>query len=187
MVHRFGEANDDPYGQGLGRVLFWPAFFKRQSLGFWTVFADKFGSPSIKGKVPQGALDDQIDSFLADLKGLAQEGVIVVPDGWDVNLVEATRSGTITYGDLCRYMDEEIAVAILGNTLTTTAGAPTPPRHRRRPRPRLMLPARRPTPPRRPPRLNPVRRRMLRTPPRLAAPTWAAAKSRMMAKFSSRS
>jgi len=123
MVHRFGEANDDPYGQGLGRVLFWPAFFKRQTLGFWLVCADKFGSPSVKGKAPQAALDNEIDEFFESLKALAQEGVIVMKEGWDVALVEATRTGAVTYQDLCRYMDEEIAVAILGNTLTTTVGA----------------------------------------------------------------
>jgi len=49
---------------------------------------------------------------------------VIVPDGMVVELLEATRAGSIdTYEKLARYMDEQISVAVLGETMTTGAQA----------------------------------------------------------------
>lgn len=124
LVHRFGGKDGSPYGLGLGNRLFWPVFFKRQDIGFWLVFADKFGSPTAVGKYPKGALPDEQKKLLAMLRRIANDVGIIVPEGTVVELLEAARAGSIdTYEKLARYMDEQISKAVLGGTMTSTAQA----------------------------------------------------------------
>jgi len=121
LVHRFGDKTGDPYGLGLGNTLFWPAYFKRQGITFWLTFAEKFGSPTVVGEYPDGMLDAEQDKLLNVLAGIAQRSALVVPNGTVVKLLEGVRSGNInTYEELCRYMDEMITLAILGETLTSS-------------------------------------------------------------------
>ncbi len=123
IVHRFGAKDGNPYGLGLGSRLFWPTYFKRQGITFWLVFAEKFGSPTVLGKYPEGMPREKQDALLSTLGNLAQETAIVAPLETEIELLEAARSGSIdTYERLVRYMDEEISKAVLGETLTTTLG-----------------------------------------------------------------
>lgn len=122
ILHRFGAKDDAPHGKGLGHILFWPVFFKRQDIGFWLVFADKFGSPTAVGKYPAGAKADEKRTLLQALGAIAQDAGIIVPEGMLIELLEATRAGTTnTYETLARYMDEQISKAVLGGTVTTQA------------------------------------------------------------------
>lgn len=124
IVHRFGAKDGSPYGLGLGHKLFWPVFFKRQDITFWLTFADKFGSPTSLGKYPAGATPDDQAKLLAVLQAIAQDSGVIVPEGMNIELLEAARSGSIdTYEKLARYMDEQISECVLGETMTTTAQA----------------------------------------------------------------
>ncbi len=122
IVHRVGQKFDtDAYGRGLGSVLFWPIFFKKEGIRFWVTFADKFGSPTSIGKYPTGADDAAKRALLSALESIAQDAGVIVPEGMAIELLEATRSGSITtYSDLVKYLDEEISVIVLGESLTTS-------------------------------------------------------------------
>lgn len=124
VVHSIGAKDGSPYGLGLGSKLFWPTFFKRQNITFWLTFADKFGSPTTVGKYPSGTIDSEQDKLLAAVSSVAQEAGIIMPDDMKVELLEASRSGAGDfYERMCRYMDEQISVAVLGETMTTIAKA----------------------------------------------------------------
>lgn len=124
IIHQCGGKAGDPYGKGLGHQLFWPVFFKRQGIAFWMVFCEKFGSPTVKGTYPQEMLDEDQQKLLNTLTNIAQESAVIVPEGTVVDLLEAARSGTVnTYDQLCRFMDEQIAVAVVGQTLTSSQGS----------------------------------------------------------------
>jgi phage gp29-like protein len=124
VVHRFGARYEDPWGLGLGSRLFWPVYFKRQGIGFWLSALEKFGQPTALGRYPAGASETEQDKLLAALQAIASEAGVIVPDGMVVELVEAKRAGTFeAYESLARYMDEDISKVILGQTLTTSAGA----------------------------------------------------------------
>ena len=123
VVHRFGD-DESPYGLGLGNKLFWPVFFKRQDITFWLTFADKFGSPTAIGKYPAGAPKAEQKKLLDALGAIAQDAGIIVPDGMLVELLEASRAGSIdTYEKLARYLDEQISECVLGESITTTPKA----------------------------------------------------------------
>ncbi len=122
IVHSVGAKDGSPYGLGLGSKLYWPTFFKRQNITFWLTFADKFGNPTAIGKYPAGTQETDQQALLESLRAISQESAIAVPDTMILELLEAQRSGAgDLYERMCRYMDEQISVAVLGETLTTVA------------------------------------------------------------------
>ena len=124
MVHSVGSKDGSPYGLGLGSKLFWPVFFKRQDITFWLTFADKFGSPTTIGKYPEGTSEVDQANLLNSISNFAQESAVTVPEGMIVELLEAQRSGAGDfYERLARYMDEQISIAVLGETMTTQSHA----------------------------------------------------------------
>lgn len=114
LVHRFMPKYNSPWGIGLGSKLFWPVFFKRQGIQFWLSFAERFGTPVPVGKYPQNAMPNERATLKAALRAFTQEGAIMVPEGMDITLLEAARSGIDTYEKLCRYMDDASAGIVLG-------------------------------------------------------------------------
>lgn len=125
IVHRRGaDTEDSPYGEGVGSMLFWPVFFKRNGITFWLTFADKFGAPTALGKYPAGAQQPEQKKLLAALKAISRDAGVIIPEGMAIELLEASRSGSVdTYEKLVRYMDEVISKVVLGETMSTTASA----------------------------------------------------------------
>lgn len=111
IVHRFGAKDGNPHGLGIGQKLWWPVYFKRQGLSFWLQFLDKFGAPTAIGKYQPGVDIVQLEDAL---RRIAHDAGVALPDGVVVDLLEAKRGGNATHEHLVRYMDEQIAAAILG-------------------------------------------------------------------------
>jgi phage gp29-like protein len=116
ITHTFGAKDGSPYGLGLGSRLFWPVLFKRKDITFWLTFLDKFGSPTAVGKYPNGTSPTDQDKLLSALGAIAQDAGVTIPDGMIIELLEAKRGGTVSYEDFCRYMDEEMTFAVLGES-----------------------------------------------------------------------
>ncbi|RQO63153.1 hypothetical protein DBR47_00845 [Paucibacter sp. KBW04] len=124
IVHRRGADDDSPFGAGLGSMLYWPVFFKRNGITFWLTFADKFGAPTALGKYPAGAQKDEQKKLLGALAAISRDAGVIIPEGMAIELIEASRSGSVdTYEKLVRYMDEQISKAVLGETMSTTAAS----------------------------------------------------------------
>lgn len=117
--------DDAPYGLGLAHYCYWPVFFKRNGIKFWTVFLEKWAMPTVRGKAPGAQFDDPARraEILRQLRAFATDTAILVPDGIEVDLLEASRSGTSTYGDLCSVMDSAISKIVLSQTMTTDNGS----------------------------------------------------------------
>jgi phage gp29-like protein len=109
-----------PYGRGLGHRIFWSIFFKRQDIKFWLVFVEKFASPTGKVHYPMNASVAEQDAALQAVQGIASETGIALPEGFDIELLEASRSGSIdSYEKLAKWCDDQVSEAILGQTGTT--------------------------------------------------------------------
>lgn len=120
----FGDEAETPYGIGLGRELYWPWWFKKNGVKFWLMFCEQFGSPTKIGRYPGGSDSKQKDVLMDALDALTSSSSIAIPDGMSIDLIQAAKSGSVsTQAELTRYMDEEIAVCVLGQTATTTGTA----------------------------------------------------------------
>ncbi len=118
IVFSYG-SSDNPYGKALGQRLWWPVWFKKQGIRFWLIFLEKFGMPTGVGKYPAGAKDADKKTLKDAVAAIHSETGIIIPDTMVVELMEASRGGTVTYESLCDYMDRQISKAVLGQTLTT--------------------------------------------------------------------
>jgi phage gp29-like protein len=118
MVFSYGDS-DNPFGKGLGRRLWWPLWFKKHGIKFWLIFLDKFGMPTGIGEYPSNAKEDEKKTLLEAVNAIHSETGVIIPEGMVIKLLEASRSGNVTYESLCEYMDLQISKAVLGQTLTT--------------------------------------------------------------------
>ena len=120
-----GDTSDNPYGRGLGHILYWPAFFKRNVIKFGMTYLDKFGSPTAMGKIPNSMQDDeqQINEVLSMLDSIQTDSAVTVPEDVQVELIEATRSGNAEYIPFINRMDSAMAKVILSQTMTTQDGS----------------------------------------------------------------
>jgi phage gp29-like protein len=125
VVHRHSidDDDDDPYGVGLGSVLFWPAWFKRQVLAHWLQASEIHAEPTIRAAY-QGAYDEARQRQLLDaLVAARRTRGLVVPDSVTIELLEAARGGGGEgFEALSRYLDELMSEAVLGETLSTNSG-----------------------------------------------------------------
>lgn len=113
---------EDPYGLPALRSVWWLAYFKRQVLRFWVMFAEKFGTPTTVLKHPLGATEREKAAYRRIIGSIQQETGLIVPEGVELALLEAQRSGTVqTYSDLLRFCNEEMSKALVGQTLTAEA------------------------------------------------------------------
>ena len=125
IVHRHSidDDDDDPYGVGVGSVLYWPVWFKRQALGNWLRATERFSAPTVDISY-QGEYDKKRqDELLLAAKSLGTDGAIAHPENATISLLEASRGGG---GDVLesinRYLDELMSEAVLGETLSTNSG-----------------------------------------------------------------
>lgn len=115
--------NDEPYGLGLGHALYWPVFFKRNGAKFWARFMEKFASPTAMGIFPNGASDAERLKLLGAVQAVAMDSGIIIPEGTQIELLEASRGGNASYEQWMHYWDSAIAKVVLGQTMTTEDGS----------------------------------------------------------------
>lgn len=118
-----GEHDDDPYGLGLAHYLYWPVWFKRNFVRFWSVWSEKFASPTVKGVLPRGAGREERAALLEAIRALVQDSGVVVPEGVMIELLEANRAAGGDYEAAVRYCDAGIAKVVLSQTMTTDDGS----------------------------------------------------------------
>jgi len=118
LVLTWGDS-DNPYGKGLGQRIWWSVWFKKHGIKFWLIFLDKFSMPTPIGKYPAGSTKEQKNTLLEALQAIRTETGVTVPENMAIDLLEAARSGSVSYEDMCDYMDRQTSKAVLGQTLTT--------------------------------------------------------------------
>lgn len=119
--------SDNPYGRGLAHQLFWPVRFKRDGIRFWLVYLEKFAMPTAVGKMP--ATSDtgtnttlRRQRLLSAIKALQTQAGVVIPEDMTIELLEAKRTGSVDYDQLCKRMDAAISKIVVGQTLTSDVG-----------------------------------------------------------------
>jgi len=120
MVFTNPSNNGSPYGDALGRALYWPIWFKKNGVKFWAVFLDKFGQPTPWGKYPSGTDEAMQNKLLDSLKAMQTDQAIITPDTMTVELLEAARASSVdSYDRWEKFWNDAITFIILGQSATT--------------------------------------------------------------------
>jgi phage gp29-like protein len=115
ILHRYwAMPTISPYGQGIGRQLYWPVQWKRDALSLWMQIANKHADPTVIGVAPQTASDDVLREFHKALKEFSADGVIALRDGYTVETRGSTGAGVEWLSQLCDYSDKQAAMLLLG-------------------------------------------------------------------------
>lgn len=111
---------DNPRGLGKLATCAPYALYKRGNLGDWAQFCQIFGMP-IREYTYSAGDEDARKRLLADARKQGANAVYIHPEGSSMTLHEAAgKSGTVDLYE--RFLDncnDEISIAVLGNTLTT--------------------------------------------------------------------
>lgn len=123
-----------PYGDERGwmygkvRSLYVPWLIRQWALRDWARYSEVHGLPIRKAVTPAGAEQEDKDRFLREVANIGSEATIRTPrvpgedpdsSRFDVELVEAVGRSTETFAGLIDKADTCIAVAVLGQNLTT--------------------------------------------------------------------
>jgi len=106
---RFG----NNFGTSDLRSAYRPWWAKKFIINFWNVYLERMGSPMTVMKYPQGASDELKNTLKKIMRGLSSKTEILIPDGVEIDLVEATRGGSPNYETALAFHNASIARAIL--------------------------------------------------------------------------
>jgi hypothetical protein len=116
--------HENPYGTPLLRSVWWISWFKRQALKFWLLHCEKYGMPTAVLTHPPEATERERMAFRRVVGSIQQETGLVVPEGVELSLLEASRSGgPAAYLSLIELCNSEMSKAVLGQTLTVDTPA----------------------------------------------------------------
>jgi hypothetical protein len=108
----------EPYFDGLWTALAIPWLVKRFAIHDRARASEVFGSAMVVGKT-EGASEIQRKRWLEELKGLSRSSRIVLPEGYDIDLLEAQGQTWGIYGQSTDWADVAITIAIAGQIVTT--------------------------------------------------------------------
>lgn len=119
----YGPDDENPYGESsTSKVAFW-IWMKKNSAKFWAVFAEKFSMPLLTAKQKKNATSEDKDLIDIFIKKLQSKSGIRVPESFELEFLEATRSGDITYDNFIERCNKEISKEVLGATMAIEEGS----------------------------------------------------------------
>ncbi|WP_099531448.1 DUF935 family protein [Limnothrix sp. PR1529] len=110
----------NPYGLGLGSVLWWYCQFKKDCLKDWLVAVSR-ATALIRAAFPAGVGEghpvyEEVKSFL---EYFAPEHHLIAPDGVVIDFLESARNDRDIQHTMCEFLDNQIARVIGGQTALT--------------------------------------------------------------------
>ena len=112
----------DPYGTGLGRILYPIVKFRRRAIESYVLYGDRYATPTAIAKAPLSASNVEIDTLYDHLSNLSQETAMILPEGYELEFLNPSGSADI-FMNLIEYIDKEISLLICGEDEAGTAEA----------------------------------------------------------------
>ena len=112
--------HDNPYGTPLGQSLWWLVFFRRAGMRFWAEHGEKFGSPFLVGKYPPSANPAEQNKVVQMIARAHRARGVAVPETFGIELMAANAGNNDFYERWVEWLNRQMAVRILGSTLTTS-------------------------------------------------------------------
>ena len=125
MVHTVRNKSGIPSRTGLARLAAWYWLFAAFDIHGWVNFAEAYGQPIRLGKFPQAASATERLALLNALRQIGENTAVAIPDSMSYELItDASRStNPQVHERLIRYLEQSISKLVLGQTMTTDAGA----------------------------------------------------------------
>jgi hypothetical protein len=113
----YGESR--PWASGEWRSLAFPWLLKHFALEDRANHSEVMGTPTKVGKAPQGASERMRVLFESQIKALGRNGALVLPEGWDYTIAEATGRTWEIYSEGIDWADKAMTVVLAGQIVTT--------------------------------------------------------------------
>lgn len=117
----FNKRNNNPYGRGLGEILWWLVWFKREQQKQFVTFSHRFASPTVVATVSGTgqALEDAMEAA----NGVSGESEVVVSENVKLSLLESTRHGSeMVFLNGIKLWNDEMSKAAGVETTSTAVG-----------------------------------------------------------------
>lgn len=124
----FQPKNNKPWGSALYHSLYWYWYLKRHSVKFWAVATERFAAPITVGSMGRTsysdtAVRDVVSSFIKTASKTSAPS-IAIPEDVEIKFVQAQQAGGLaTYEKFINFLDDSMAIAVLGQTLTSNVGS----------------------------------------------------------------
>jgi phage gp29-like protein len=105
--------NGDPYGAGLGRILYPLVKFRRRAIESYVLYGDRYATPTAVAKAPLSASTKELDTLYDHLSNLSQETAMILPEGYELDFVTPSGSPDV-FKNLIDYIDKEISTLVCG-------------------------------------------------------------------------
>lgn len=138
MFHIFEQEEREPYGAGLGRILYVLAYIKRKVLEFWVELCESWARPFVialidtlkasidlqSGGTGMETLETRIEEIIKAVEKSRKSShrTMVVDKADTLDMHEMGSIGNNIIRELINYCDEKIALLILGSYLATASG-----------------------------------------------------------------
>jgi phage gp29-like protein len=121
----YNATSNNPSGVGLCSYLWWCAFFKRNGgILPWGEFNESFANPTPDVSYPPGSEKEDIEAAEEMVQKISARSGVAHSSNVVVQFLEAMRTGSFeTYERWVRYWDEQIAIAMLGESATSNQSA----------------------------------------------------------------
>ena len=124
VAHRTRAKSGLPIRGGLARIAAWAWLFKNLTLKDWMRFCEAYGMPIRVGKYDRAASPEDKEVLWKAVANIAADAAAIVPESMMIEFIDDTtvRGRSEIYRDLVNYIDQQISVCVLGQTLTTQEG-----------------------------------------------------------------
>ena len=122
LIHFAYDSEDNLYGRAAFKPIYWFSWFKKEGWKSWIVFLQKYGSPTVAGKYPDGATPTEQANLMSMIETIQEETGIIFPADMEVSFLEPTYATTASYRELSDACNAEISKGILGATQTVEEG-----------------------------------------------------------------
>jgi phage gp29-like protein len=122
VVVTFG-TNNNPWGFATLDDCYWAWFLKHHAMKNQAIFFEKWAQPTAVAKYRynqnQEANKRNVEKALEVLQAFQADNAIALPDGIDLNLIEALRQGSVSYEAYVQQLTEMESRAITGQVLSS--------------------------------------------------------------------
>jgi phage gp29-like protein len=113
-----------PLRTGLARPAAWAYLIQAFALKDWASFSEIYGIPFRIGRYGPNASDADKRSLLRAVKSISNDGAAIAPAGMEIEFHKVEgQHGAAVFGDLIKYVDDNVSKLVLGQTMTSDNGS----------------------------------------------------------------